>query len=317
MEQTNKTSSFKKFFSTVYGSEYIKNAKDPKELWNKYEKPYFRYGIFGTLASFIVVFAIFLTKFVLTIVNKQELIREISSSYAGQKSGEEITSLYNGSLAWSGVILVISMLLLFWISYGIIMSYKSKTFLKISRVPLMLFFVYLFSTIINFILSITNYGDLWKSATDYPAKITLTIIEIVSMLVFLILYIVFVRLVSRIQAAFVRATQYQQMLKLQEDLAKSGIQNEFLANLFGAPIDKEKNINEETTSSTYTEEDVKETVAKSQREQNKEKLMEQPNSKLFEIAEKLYIRGYQSMTREELVETILNSLNNTNNTNNN
>ncbi|OAD18423.1 hypothetical protein MM26B8_02080 [Mycoplasmopsis meleagridis] len=66
----------------------------------------------------------------------------------------------------------------------------------------------------------------------------------------------------------------------------------------------ENNINKNNSS------DIEKEKAKTKREIYFDKIKKLPNNKVFEMAENLYISGYSKMTREELIEAILNATNN-------
>ncbi|QSF13416.1 hypothetical protein [Mycoplasma sp. Mirounga ES2805-ORL] len=282
-----------------YNKDFLK-SENTQELWDKNKKQ-FSFFIWGTIATFIflIVFALVNVGLLLffrdTIVTKQNSL--------GDKAGVQDT--FQWPFGFWLVVSVLSIISLVSFLISFIKSKQQKNYSTLNTlatyfISLTTFALFVFS--FNFLFRI-NENFVFHEKLLYGIKISGAVILI-------ILWFAFVRFIKLIKAAFIRAAQIEQFKKMASD------PNSFLKEIFGN-TGLFNNINSETENSNNdsSEDNSKQKDDKSSKENDSserkekfDKLVNLPNEKLFRAAKQLYISGYESMTKEELANKILDTI---------
>ncbi|QGZ97814.1 hypothetical protein GE118_03290 [Mycoplasma sp. NEAQ87857] len=272
-------------------SEYFK-FQTKEELWS-HEKETFRFWVFSFLITLVIILGLYIAQIVLLSLAISNNVNNITVS----------------PLLTTSFIVIIGCALLFSYSKSLIKSYKEKDFRFLSQYTLS--FVSLFAFIGIFMLLFSLFGlagfENIKSTNSYNKAAF--IINAISIAFVILTWFVVGREVKVIRQAFFAFELRKQMEKVKE---------EYLKILKNANINFDNqatnntnpftgfNFNQTQDNTTNTENKVEENTNKNQ---ELKKLLNLPNAQLFEIAKKLNIFGYETMTKEELAETIYNYTN--------
>lgn len=291
------------YFKNLYSNDFLNNVTaDSQKLWKDYEKPKFRFFVFLALSTFIFATITTIISLILITTLKTQLLDFFIENVNDKNAN--VQEYYNNLLTFYGVMSGIVILVTVFFAYGIYNSYTKKSFLKLQTFPTLLLTITTFLRLVDYIMIFTKSGQTtyWNSA-----MITLLAFSGSSVLLTLLLIPLFYRKIKFIKIAFHRSF----ILKQSEEFSKMFSQNEEYSNLFGNLFGG--HIPKNQTETDFKEEDVTNTEVKNNHEQkltewekNKERLMSLNNEKLFGIAQKLYIHGYDKMSKEELVDAILN-----------
>ncbi|KUH47538.1 Rho termination factor N-terminal domain-containing protein [Mycoplasmopsis meleagridis] len=317
------------FFNIAYSKEYMKTKK-VDELWGKYNKPYFQYFIFGSLASYIFAALVFLAIFITYIILRSNYISELttylnayinnsSSSMVAIAPEQQAAVYFNSEVSINGIIFIVSLALVFHFIYSLVKNIEQKNYQKLSILASFIFLIYILYNFVNLIINL--FGGLvgTKKLFDFnilPIWSSFNLIRLITPIVLLILYLVFVRYLRKIKIAFINAYHHEEMLKAQEMFKNQDLNfNDFFSQFMNraeyqtSENSKQNEVTENNINKNNSS-DIEKEKAKTKREIYFDKINQLPNNKLFEMAEKLYISGYSKMTREELIEAILNATNN-------
>ncbi|MCT4469520.1 hypothetical protein [Mycoplasma sp. HS2188] len=270
--------------------DYLK-ITDTNELWSL-EKSRFRLFIIGACVSIGLILLTIITK---TIVDATLLfIRE--------------NSLQEGKLELPSDVLIdlvlLSINIYIAITYykSISKSYKEKTFEYLDQRAIMFYGIMSFISIINLIFLFTRSFN--KNTNLDPIEIASITIGALLIVMNIAFYYGFIKETKFIGLAFANAKAMQ---SLKNQMADNEELSNMMSQLFGSKITTEndqksdKNTEDEKI---LQEKQQKETV----RNEKISQLISLPNSKLFAIAEKLYISGYEKMDKEELANLIYDIL---------
>ncbi|WP_406613994.1 hypothetical protein ACJA23_03360 [Mycoplasma corogypsi] len=304
-------------------SEYSKFNSVP-ELW-KHEKDTFRFWIVGLLVSFILLIFINILISIFSGIRIAEqlepLVQEGIKKFNFNE--QQAATFRNNVLIEAVVRYIIQYIVLFGI-YGfalhryvssLIKSYKAQDFSLLSRgVFMFAFFIGIWSLMNIIVLLTRDSSDIAGANWQYKVIFALNIIALA---VAIVNWLLFSNNVKAIYVAFATIRFNEQMLEMQQkfnEMVQNG-QNPFAPFAQGMPQvnlnneqpnDNLQNNTQATTSQTEQELENK----KEKAELNK--LLSLPNEQLFSIAKKLKIFGYETMEREELAQTIINTLKVTN-----
>ncbi|UUM19125.1 Rho termination factor N-terminal domain-containing protein [Mycoplasma sp. 1018B] len=312
----------KKFFQNAYSNQYSK-AKTIKDFWSKFEKPYLRYFLFGSLSVFIFIILFFSTLFAILIIFKTQYINEVYQSVSNNNitNAEPNVILnfahnnFNGELISSSILLIISFAMTAKYIYSLKDVFKKKSLLYLSTLANNILYLYVIYKIVMLIYQLVRF-KLVIDFINFPILSSLFIINIILPLLLALMYIVFVSRLKKLKITSWRINQYENLKKTEEFLKNNPTDlNNIFKNIFGnANVfyedNKENNATDnitESKSTTQANENLTEEEIKINQE--RKKLSELNNTTLYEIAQKLYISGYEQMSRDEIIETILKTLN--------
>ncbi|MEA4115658.1 hypothetical protein VBM87_02600 [Mycoplasma sp. 744] len=312
----------KNFFQNAYSNQYSK-AKTIKDFWSKFEKPYLRYFLFGSLSVFIFIILFFSILFTILIIFKTQYINEVYQSVSNNNITNAEPSVilnfahnnFNGELISSSILLIISFAMTAKYIYSLKDVFKKKSLLYLSTLANNILYLYVIYKIVMLIYQLVRF-KLVIDFINFPILSSLFIINIILPLLLALMYIVFVSRLKKLKITSWRINQYENLKKTEEFLKNNPTDlNNIFKNIFGnANVfyedNKENNATDnitESKSTTQANENLTEEEIKINQE--RKKLSELNNTTLYEIAQKLYISGYEQMSRDEIIETILKTLN--------
>ncbi|MBU4690387.1 hypothetical protein KQ874_01620 [Mycoplasma sp. ES3157-GEN-MYC] len=264
------------------------NINSTAELW-KLEKTTFRKYVIGSLISILIVTAVI-------------LVHQISQFILQYKNGMFATKTDNSSVLIYVLIPLFYIAIWVWISIsyilGMIKSYQNKSFEHLKPGTATFFGIMSFISFFDIITFFISKGN-----TSNVKLNTLQIIQVVLPILIsfltISLYYGFVRETKFIYIAFANAKQFE----LIKTIGQSTNMFSDLNNIFN-----HNSMSPESSQNQRPNQPVNETeaeIVKSDRQQKIEKLLMLPNHRLYEMAKKLYISGYEKMEKEELVNKII------------
>ncbi|TQF63894.1 hypothetical protein BA183_03890 [Mycoplasmopsis bovis] len=288
-------------------------------LW-KHEKKTFRPIFIATFVSFIllILYFIVMASFDLAYIKvagqafEENPPKGFSPDYMKSMHLFWIIFKY---VASAGII--VSTILMF---ISVLQGYKKKNFAKIYTWPLTIYFIILFVNIWNSVSAIIQGRDINASGIkDFSTYILVRmILTILFTIILAVAYFVFVRKYMFIKAAYITVQKYEEAQKQLEDNPELRELVQNIQAAFGGDLSSKTNEsgsysaegeNESEEFNEKTDDNNNEVnPAKIAREKNYERLMNLPNEKLYDAAQKLYISGYQSMEKAALANLILDIL---------
>lgn len=292
-----------------------------EELWGK-EKSNYRFWIFGFGIGIIIILALVLASSILSYLSiesrTKELIEEFKFTYNPDNpnySIEKIESMANRQVLQSNIIfpsiklIVISLAVLLYI-VTVYRSYKAKNFIHISGFSTTIFFLFALWEFINLFSFIYSFARKENTVQYTPSDWIL----VVTPFLFVATYYFFGSKVTKIRNSFRVAEKMKALKDNSNPLAMdlSNFMNQTanqsqpnktepaqpIVNPFGPPTGTSS-----TNTGTHATPHVE--ISKTQEELKREKLLKLSKKQLEEIAQKLSISGYEVMSTEELVSTIL------------
>ncbi|MCE6061947.1 APC family permease [Mycoplasmopsis agalactiae] len=285
-------------------------------LW-KHEKKTFRPIFISTFVSFIILILYFIVTASLDLAYINVANEIFDKSTDKNFSPEYLKNMHMFWIIFKYVAsagILVSTILMF---LSVLQGYKKKNFAKIYSWPLTIYFIILFVNIWNSVSAIIQ-GRGINSTGDVAFSNYILVRMILTILFTIILavaYFVFVRKYMFIKIAYINVQRYEEakkQLDANPELKElvENIQAAFGGQLESKPSDYSAEGTEESADSEPEKMDKDDEVdpAKLAREKNYKKLMNLPNEKLYEAAQKLYISGYQSMEKATLANLILDIL---------
>ncbi|EIN15237.1 Hypothetical protein, predicted transmembrane protein [Mycoplasmopsis agalactiae 14628] len=285
-------------------------------LW-KHEKKTFRPIFITTFVSFIILILYFIVTASLDLA-----YINVANEFFNKSTDTNFTPEYlkNMHLFWiifkyvASAGILVSTILMF---LSVLQGYKKKNFAKIYSWPLTIYFIILFVNIWNSVSAIiqgrgVNSSGHLEFSNYILARMILTILFTI---ILAVAYFVFVRRYMLIKIAYINVQRYEEAKKQLDENPElkelvQNIQAAFGGQLDAKPSDYSAEGTEEADESEPEKMDKDEELdpAKLAREKNYKKLMDLPNDKLYDAAQKLYISGYQSMEKATLANLILDIL---------
>ncbi|MBU4693414.1 hypothetical protein KQ878_00750 [Mycoplasma zalophidermidis] len=265
------------------------NINSTAELW-KLEKTTFRKYVIGSLISILVVAIVI-------------LVHQISLFILQYKDGVFTTKVDNSSvLIYNILIPLLYIAIWVWISIsyilGMIKSYQNKSFEHLKPGTATFFGIMSFISFFQIITFFISKGNTSNTKLNTLQILQLVLPIIISFLT-ISLYYGFVRETKFIYIAFANAKQFE----LIKTIGQSTNMFSDLNNIFNhnsvSPESSQNQMPNQPADETEAE------IVKTDRQQKIEKLLMLPNYRLYEIAKKLYISGYEKMEKEELVNKII------------
>ncbi|WP_029608525.1 hypothetical protein [Mycoplasma simbae] len=259
------------------------------ELW-KLEKKEFRKYVVGSITSAIVLFSLYVSLFVLKIVD-----------YFSKNKFDKIPADVLSDIFISVVVLSIVLYIAIRFFVSVHKSYKNQSFEHLDSGALLFAgFLSFFAFISLIVMAFTRFN---KTNTFVGwMQITTIVLQIIFLLLCVAAYYIFFRKARIIQSVFANAKSISQ---LKEQLSEEDLNNPFVKILMQQ--------DEQNTSPNHQEEKAeiinKDTV---HRKEQVKKLLELPNENLYSIAKKLNISGYDKMEKEELANLIYDITNKNN-----
>ncbi|VEU78341.1 hypothetical protein [Mycoplasmopsis columbinasalis] len=309
------------FFANKYNRDYVRNPiLNIEEMWKQYEKSKFRYFIVGTLVFMVLSMLIYLAILILTLVFKNlqinDYILELSNS-SDPNPAQTAANAFNTNVTLTGINVGIMAIGVVLYSLGVFDSYKQKDF---SNIRISATYIYSFFTLINFVnivLSLVNRSTAFKQAYYFLVP---SILVFVSIGLMILGYFLFVRENKYIRFAFIRIHQTkktEELMKLLQQNQQNGNSNvnDFFSTIFN--LDRQSQARAQEQAAQFTEEDAPnqtdsnstqqaEAKAETTNSVARQKLEALSDEQLHQVAQKLNIFGYQQMSRQNLIDLILN-----------
>ncbi|WP_027334431.1 hypothetical protein [Mycoplasma elephantis] len=281
--------------------------KLPKEndnieaLW-KNEKSCYRYWIFGTVALIVVLILLsFLQLIFSNFIFKDQTWKYIQSIIFTNKLDDKkkiAEGIFNLSCVFiPSIVFIGATISLFFYITSIIRSYKQKDFKYLSKNFRSFFVICSFMLLLSLIFFGFNEKNVIINLMKSPYFIPFTLL-----FVLLPISAFIMSEVNMIRQIFATVTIRNQMNEFVEKL-KTGD----LATIIQDELRKNNEINIKNDVSKEVE-DKKELETKNINNEDRKKLESLPNKKLYAIAEKLNIFGYEELTHDELITKILENI---------
>lgn len=308
-------------------SDYLKQGTTEK-LWS-FEKSTFRFWVWSYFAFLLVLVLISIINIVLFYFADFNNV-DPSLIDAGSKTltMSDLNNIKQKFLQNVITQVIYNLALLVFYVFGVQSSYDKKNFKHLNQLVVYLVYLTVFINLINFLTLIDDFSIFYKNV-NVIGKFPLAImgLNIFQSVITIIFGILLGREVSAIRKAFIRIEfmkQQEEFMKMmKENMSQNpnnpyGMYNPFMGDFYRNP-NSYQNIKDEDAQQNAKEVDETEefeinksshskekNISKedSQREEEIKKLLELPNQKLFKIAEKLNIFGYEDLTKEELAEKI-------------
>ncbi|VEU75550.1 Uncharacterised protein [Mycoplasmopsis maculosa] len=277
------------------------NERSYEGLWTHYKKTFLPIFI-ATIFSFAFILFFELISIGLQIAHVSKLgLAELTNSgpYAkwsvndGFKQG--LTLLYLFTLP--SFVIVIFTLSIVYISISIAKGKKEKDFSNLAGWPVIAYLVTFINSIIFVItLVFTRFENI-----DAISIIRITI-QVISAITTIVFYLLFIRRYMWVKSSYIVVKQYLESIRIQNELKNDpNFQNIF--SFINRYSENNNNFEEESKNNNNNSSELSEKEAK--RKENFDKLMELPNEKLFDAAKGLFISGYETMSKEKLVNILL------------
>ncbi|WP_027120364.1 MFS transporter [Mycoplasmopsis lipofaciens] len=285
-----------------YNKDFMK-ITDGEKLWAM-EKKRFRPFIIASIFAFafLTIVAILNWLFPLALNN---IWKKANSAAFSDNSGkidiDKLQYVFNSTVIWSSIFVFAAIAMLVYFIIGISKSYKSKTFIKLYNWPIAVYGVYTFFQIIWLFWS---FRVLIHPQTISMEEVYYKIYSSLTAVLTILFYFLFVRQMKYIKFAFLNVERVKQLKRFEEEM-KQYDKNNIFNNLFGFnPSQNNEKNDSNNTKNNVEEAEIVDEKSK-QRKDNFDKLIKLPNEKLYLAAQKLYIHGYEKMSKEELVNLIL------------
>ncbi|AWX70307.1 hypothetical protein DP067_03000 [Mycoplasmopsis anatis] len=303
-------------------SDYLKQESIEK-LWS-HEKTTFRFWVWSYFAFLLSLVIISLINVVLYyFADFSSINPALIVGTTKPLDHDAINAISQKFMQGVIVQIIYNVALLTFFVFGIQKSYENRNFKYLNLFVISLVYLTVFINIISFITLINDFSVFYKNVSvmgKFP--IAILGLNIFQSIITIIFGILLGREITAIKRAFVRL----EILKEQENLMRMmknmgvnasnpyGMYNPFMggfapnANQYNQA--REENIKEvdETEEVEISKEKPLDEKVKTKddliREEEIKKLLDLPNQKLFKIAEKLNIFGYEDLTKEELAEKI-------------
>ncbi|UUD35423.1 hypothetical protein NPA07_00920 [Mycoplasmopsis caviae] len=291
----------------LFDKKYLE-IKSAKKLWSL-EKERFRPVIILSLLAFIISFVNSATITTLYIGFKDSLVTYF---FNGTNSSNEANSRVTSMIIVNGLVATVMLVSIIIFTTFYLRTFKEKTFINMHIWPSTLYF---FSWLVNFYSIDQNIRTLINKGNTILLAITITMFLI--NVILLVFQFLFVNQLKYFKLAFINAKRLEELKKVQDALKQSGMlgENNAFNNLFGINLNDINDKVEHESESSSKDEEIEEAeivdnkaVIKNAEKETKDKikkLLDLPNSKLYSIAETLYISGYKKMDKEELCRLIV------------
>lgn len=308
-------------------SDYFKQNTIEK-LWS-FEKSTFRFWVWSYFVFLLVLVLISIVNIVLFyFADFNNIDPSLIDAGAKQITMSELNNIKNKFLQNVITQVIYNLALLVFYVFGIQNSYDKKNFKHLNQLVVYLVYITVFINLINFVTLIDDFSIFYKNV-NVIGKFPLAImgLNIFQSVITIIFGIFLGKEISAIRKAFIRIELLKQQEEFLEKMKKDmginmnnpyGMYDPFMSGFYRNP-NSYQNVNDQEVQKNAKEADETEEVEinktmfteeknshkdDSQREKEIKKLLELPNQKLFKIAEKLNIFGYEDLTKEELAEKI-------------
>lgn len=308
-------------------SDYFKQNTIEK-LWS-FEKSTFRFWVWSYFVFLLVLVLISIVNIVLFyFADFNNIDPSLIDAGAKQITMSELNNIKNKFLQNVITQVIYNLALLVFYVFGIQNSYDKKNFKHLNQLVVYLVYLTVFINLINFVTLIDDFSIFYKNV-NVIGKFPLAImgLNIFQSVITIIFGIFLGKEISAIRKAFIRIELLKQQEEFLEKMKKDmginmnnpyGMYDPFMSGFYRNP-NSYQNVNDQEVQKNAKEADETEEVEinkpmfteeknshkdDSQREKEIKKLLELPNQKLFKIAEKLNIFGYEDLTKEELAEKI-------------
>ncbi|UCU26392.1 hypothetical protein [Mycoplasma anserisalpingitidis] len=308
-------------------SDYFKQNTIEK-LWS-FEKSTFRFWVWSYFVFLLVLVLISIVNIVLFyFADFNNIDPSLIDAGTKQLTMSELNNIKNKFLQNVITQVIYNLALLVFYVFGIQNSYDKKNFKHLNQLVVYLVYLTVFINLINFVTLIDDFSIFYKNV-NVIGKFPLAImgLNIFQSVITIIFGIFLGKEISAIRKAFIRIELLKQQEEFLEKMKKDmginmnnpyGMYDPFMSGFYRNP-NSYQNVNDQEVQKNAKEADETEefeinkpmfTEEKnsnkddSQREKEIKKLLELPNQKLFKIAEKLNIFGYEDLTKEELAEKI-------------
>ncbi|TQC54021.1 hypothetical protein E1I18_01010 [Mycoplasmopsis mucosicanis] len=272
-----------------------------KILWEN-EPTKFRKFIIGSTVSSIIISLFYFLNFLLGIID---------TFYFEGKSFKDLTGANSFDLFFS--ILLVGAVIYFSIDWviSVFKSYKNKSFRFLSNNTLIFYGILSFVAVLQLIsLFFTKLNN--SNQQLNPVRIINLVTQVFLNVLLVVFYYVFFRKTKKIYVLFAQVHQHEEMMKQPEYKQLVESVQDLINNANNAASSSSASQSESQQNQNDEEEAIIVNAAKEKEDKYYKRLLELPNEKLFEIAKKLSISGYETMEKEELARTIITITQNSN-----
>ncbi|WP_029513148.1 hypothetical protein [Mycoplasmopsis primatum] len=282
------------------------------DLW-KHEKTTFRPIFIVTFVSFLLFALTFIVNATLALVYIESIKNYININSNIPNKELSINARLIGIIVNYAFGLTTLIVLGFMIA-SVVKGYRKKNFSKIYTWPVTVYFVILIFHIFQTVMTFFGLSNVIKSSgvAGYDQYNTIQLVfETLSTIILSLAYFIFIRKYVLIKFAYVNI---QKMIDAQQQINENPELKELFKNIeqafnMSGVSQSTFNFGTENTSEVKKEKaDDEVSEQANQRKSNYEKLMNLPNEKIYNAAEKLYISGYRNMEKATLVNLILDIL---------
>ncbi|MGY5139680.1 hypothetical protein ACUZ9N_03005 [Mycoplasmopsis gallinarum] len=269
----------------------VKQPESVQKLWSL-EKKHFRLPIilFFVIAFIVLTFYGFYT--IYGLVTMQSVQSEISV-YIQNSQISPVVVYWDLLMRKPLIQFILMLIILARVILSIVKSYQKKSFQFLPRISFNLIFFIICLEIWNLIVLLMNrmFFDLLLYKLLLSFEISLLIVNI-------FLYLIIIRALNFLTVIFMISFQFEKTQEMMNSLKNNSEFNNLFSSL---GINVPNNKNEQGS--------IRETVELNEAEQKRkiqyDRLVNVPNEKLYEIANKLYIFQPEKLEKEELINAIL------------
>ncbi|QBF34367.1 hypothetical protein EG856_00240 [Mycoplasmopsis phocirhinis] len=278
--------------------EYLK-ITDTNQLWSL-EKPKFRLFIIGACVSIALILLAMITQVIINssivIANRQIL----------QDNQNNASTSASASIFLSVLLVAINIYIDVTYYLGVYRSYKQKSFEHISQRVITFYGIMSFISVVQLLFGIFSKSFTRNTALS-PLEIASVTIDVLINVMIVSFYYGFIKETRFIAFAFTNAKALQ---NLKEQMGQNEELSSMFSQIFGTNFDNNNTQNTQNTNKTENDEQILQKKQEKEviRKEKIDQLIALPTEKLFEIAKKLYISGYENMNKEELANLIYDIL---------